>query len=46
MTEEEVARLKSKLISEAKKRFPNDKTRQQAYVFGTLRRLGWKPRSS
>jgi hypothetical protein len=35
--------LENKLRAEAKKKFPNDKERQDAYVYGTLRRRGWKP---
>lgn len=44
MTEADVHTLKSKLRAEAEKQFPDDKARQDAYIFGTLRRLGWKPR--
>jgi hypothetical protein len=35
--------LENKLKAEAKKRFPNDKERQDAYVFSILRKRGWKP---
>jgi len=28
----------------AKKKFPKDKERQDAYVYGTKRKLGWKPK--
>ena len=45
MTEEQVSRLKEKLREEARSKFPDDKEKQDAYIFGTLRRLGWKPRS-
>lgn len=44
MTEADVDKLKSKLRPEAEKKFPDDRERQDAYIFGTLRRLGWKPR--
>lgn len=35
--------LENKLQREAAKKFPGDKKRQDAYVYGTLRRTGWKP---
>jgi len=35
--------LEKKLLKEAKKRFPKDKEKQNAYVYGTLRKLGWSP---
>jgi hypothetical protein len=35
--------LENKLKAEARKKFPNDKERQDVYVYGTLRRRGWKP---
>lgn len=44
MNEADVLQLKEKLKSEAEKKFPDDKQRQDAYIFGTLRRLGWKPK--
>lgn len=28
----------------ARKKFPGDKERQDAYVYGTLRKMGWKPK--
>lgn len=35
--------LENKLKFEAKKRFPNDKERQDAYVYGTLtKKFGWQ----
>ena len=34
-------KLEEKLKREAKKKFPNDKERQDAYVYGTLRKTGW-----
>lgn len=36
-------KVEAKLREEAKKKFPGDKERQNAYIFGTLRKLGWKP---
>lgn len=44
MTEQDVLQLKEQLKAEASKKFPDDKKRQDAYIFGTLRRLGWKPK--
>lgn len=35
--------LEEKLKREARKKFPGDKERQDAYVYGTLRKTGWKP---
>ena len=35
--------LEKRLKAEAKKKFPNDKKRQDAYVFGTMRKTGWVP---
>ena len=35
--------LETKLQREAKTKFPRDKKRQAAYVYGTLRKTGWKP---
>lgn len=37
--------LELKLQGEAKKKFPKDKKRQAAYIYGTLRKTGWKPKS-
>ncbi len=34
--------LENKLKAEARKKFPNDKERQDKYVFGALHRMGWK----
>ncbi len=34
--------LENKLRAEARKKFPDAKERQDAYVYGTLRRRGWK----
>ena len=36
--------LERKLKAEAIKRFPGDKERQAAYVYGGLRKTGWKPK--
>lgn len=36
--------VEAKLREEAKRKFPDDKERQDAYVYGTLRKLGWKPK--
>jgi len=35
--------LEKVLKKEAKKKFPGDKERQDAYVYGTLRKTGWVP---
>jgi len=37
------AKLERKLKAEAKKKFPKDEERQDAYVEGTLRKTGWIP---
>jgi hypothetical protein len=44
MTEEQVKALKAKLKTEANDKFPDDQEKQDAYIFGTLRKLGWKPK--
>ena len=36
-------KLEKELKREAKKKFPGNKDRQDAYVYGTLRKTGWKP---
>lgn len=36
-------KLEEKLKKKAQKMFPNDKEKQNAYVYGTLRKTGWKP---
>jgi len=36
--------MERKLRSEAEKRWPDNKERQDAYVYGTMRKTGWKPR--
>jgi len=38
-------KVEAKLRKEAETKFPGDKQRQDAYIFGTLRKLGWKPGS-
>jgi hypothetical protein len=35
--------LEDKLKREASKKFPNDQERQDAYVYGTMRKTGWTP---
>jgi len=35
--------LEGKLRALARKKWPNDKERQDKYVFGALRKTGWKP---
>ena len=35
--------LERKLKERAKRKFPGDKERQDAYTYGTLRNIGWKP---
>lgn len=35
--------LERKLKVQARYKFPGDKARQDAYVYGTLRRTGWVP---
>ena len=37
-------KLEDKLFREARIKFPKNKTRQNSYVFGALRDIGWKPR--
>ncbi len=36
-------KMEKELKAEAKKKFPNDKERQDAYTYGTLRKTGWVP---
>lgn len=36
-------KLEEKLKKKAQKMFPGDKERQNAYVYGTLRKQGWRP---
>jgi len=35
--------LERKLKAKARKKFPGNKERQDAYVYGTLRDTGWTP---
>ena len=35
--------LERELKRKAAKKFPKDEERQDAYVYGTLRKTGWKP---
>lgn len=36
-------KMEKELKREAKKKFPGNKERQDAYVYGTMRKTGWKP---
>ena len=36
--------VEKKLKAEAARKFPRNKERQDAYVYGTLRKMGWKPK--
>lgn len=36
-------KVEAKLREEAEKKFPGNKQRQDAYIYGTMRKLGWKP---
>jgi len=36
-------KIEAKLREEAEKKFPGNKERQDAYIYGTMRKLGWKP---
>ena len=40
MPKELEERLKKRAIT----KFPNDPKKQDAYVYGTMRKIGWKPR--
>lgn len=35
--------MEKRLWKRARNKFPKDKKRQERYVYGTLRRVGWKP---
>ena len=37
-------KMEKELKAKAKKKFPGDKERQDKYVYGSLRRAGWKPK--
>jgi hypothetical protein len=36
--------LEKKLKAQARKKFPGNKERQDKYVYGTLRKTGWRPK--
>jgi len=36
--------VEEKLRKEAERKFPGDKERQNAYIYGTLRKTAWKPK--
>jgi hypothetical protein len=36
-------KVEEKLRKEAEEKFPGDKPRQDRYIYGTMRHLGWKP---
>jgi hypothetical protein len=36
--------VEEKLRKEAELKFPGDKKRQNAYIYGTLRKKGWTPK--
>ena len=36
--------MERKLKTQAKKKFPNNKKKQDAYTYGTMRKTGWKPK--
>ena len=38
--------LERKLKAEAQRKFPGNRKRQGKYVYGTLRKTGWKPSRS
>jgi len=44
-TESEWMERKRELYATARKKWPSDQGRQSAYVYGTLRKMGWKPKS-
>ncbi len=37
-------KMEKELKKEASKKFPGNKKRQDAYVYGTLRKTGWTPK--
>jgi len=37
------AKMERRLKREARAKFPGDRDRQNRYVYGTLRKTGWKP---
>lgn len=36
-------KMERELKKEAKKKFPKDRERQDRYIYGTMRKTGWKP---
>ena len=36
--------MERKLRAAARKKWPKNKKRQDAYVYGTMRKVGWKPK--
>jgi hypothetical protein len=36
--------LEAKLRREARRKFPGDREKQDAYVYGTMRKTGWVPK--
>jgi hypothetical protein len=36
-------KVEARLREEAEKKFPGNRERQDAYIYGTMRKLGWKP---
>lgn len=36
-------KLERELKTQARRKFPGNKERQDKYVYGTLRKTGWKP---
>jgi hypothetical protein len=36
-------KMERELKAKARKKWPKDKKRQDAYVYGTMRKTGWKP---
>jgi hypothetical protein len=37
-------KAEAELKKEARKKFPGDKEKQDKYVYGALRKTGWKPK--
>jgi len=36
-------KIERKLKAKAPRKFPGNKRRQGAYVYGTMRKMGWRP---
>ena len=36
--------LERELKAKARKKFPKDKKRQDAYIYGAMRKTGWRPK--